>query len=525
MSGFTEDSDRQLIPRWRFMRDFGDAPEIHGDPRHSRSRWINLQHLDERLEVWRAAPTIATAADAVACGITYDKSAAVVDPAKYLLENSDRTLPQVVRMARAALHLPIAKRHIDDGQLPLESPSDTQAQAISVIRERRLQLRRNPKNALAAIDMARGYAILGQSQKALDSIRHSLIVAPHHRLTLRTGSRFFIHSGDPEQAHYLLSKSPRTKQDPWLMATEIAIAPAANRTSQNIKRARMLVESKTLPDEQLTELHSALATQFLEDGRTKAAKHAFERSLLKPTDNTVAQAHWARRHIRSLSLSASNMGINRGFEARAHGAYDEKNWLAAKMETSRWQLDEPFSCHPASFGSYLGVTILGDYEFALQCAEIGLMAEPRDATLLNNKAVALAYMNETKQAFETFRLIPTEDTENHPQYVHIATAGLLNFRAGYVEEGREHYQRASDLTQGKAKSRVLLHWAGEELRVQSADAPKLRELAIDLLKRTQDPAAEQLERVLLSPQLGSAQMRDDQMPVSLSTLYIPSKSS
>lgn len=287
----------------------------------------------------------------------------------------------------------------------------------------------------------------------------------------------------------------------------------------------MLVESKTLPDEQLTELHSALATQFLEDGRTKAAKHAFERSLLKPTDNTVAQAHWARRHIRSLSLSASNMGINRGFEARAHGAYDEKNWLAAKMETSRWQLDEPFSCHPASFGSYLGVTILGDYEFALQCAEIGLMAEPRDATLLNNKAVALAYMNETKQAFETFRLIPTEDTENHPQYVHIATAGLLNFRAGYVEEGREHYQRASDLTQGKAKSRVLLHWAGEELRVQSADAPKLRELAIDLLKRTQDPAAEQLERVLLSPQLGSAQMRDDQMPVSLSTLYIPSKSS
>lgn len=282
-----------------------------------------------------------------------------------------------------------------------------------------------------------------------------------------------------------------------------------------------MLEQVALPPEHLTELHSAVATQLLADGRNKVARQTFMKSLVRPTENTVAQAHWARRHLQSLRISESNLAIHRGYEARARRAMEDLEWHSARDEVSHWQMDEPFSSRPACLGSYLGITFLGDYQFALQCTDIGLMAEPNDPTLLNNRAVALAYNGQLVSAFETFKSISSVGDSRHPLYVHTATAGLLNFRAGFIEEGREHYRRARDLAPQLLKGRVLLHWAGEEIRLQSDDAEELRKMAIDYLDKQKDPAKDQLEKILLNAAVESPPISFGNTDGRLRTLYIP----
>ena len=498
MSGFEGDSKRRLIPRWRFSRDYGRSAEFQGYPRRKSHFVPECQFLDDRLSNWRASRSIVTAADAVACGLTYDRVSAVREPAEFLLDNADRTLAHVIRMAKAAMPTPESE-HFDEQQLPKPNV-DAKSQAIAVVREKRLHLREYPKNPLAYIDMARGYAILGQTTQAKMALRCALSLAPDHRVTLRLSSRFLVHVGDPKRAHDLLRHHPRTKSDPWLMAAEIAVASVAGRSAHYMKKGQQLLERTSLPPAHLTELYSAVATQLLGDGRTRAARQAFVKSLSLPTDNAVAQAHWARGHINSLSVSDSNMSIPRGYEARARRAHENLEWETARDEATQWQLDEPFSSRPASFGSYLGITLLGDCEFALQCTDIGLTAEPHDSTLLNNKAVALAYLGRVDEAFTTFKKISPFDDARLPTYVRTATAGLLNFRAGFFEAGRDHYRRARDLAPSLplVQSRVLLHWASEEHHLQSEEAPKLRKIALEHLKKTEDPEIIQLEKVLLS---------------------------
>ena len=498
MSGFKGDSNRRLIPRWRFSRDYGGSAEFQGDPRHPREFDPELRFLNERLSRWRSTHSIATAADTVACGLTYGLLSAVSEPANFLLENADKTLPHVVRMAKVAL-CPTAEGDRNERQLPLSQNNDTKTQAIAIVREKRIRLRQHPNNPLAWIDMSRGYAILGQSVKAKSALQRALTLAPDHRVVLRLGARFLVHMNDPAQAHDLLHRHPRTKSDPWLMASEIAVASVAQRHARCMKIGSQLLAKNSLPPAHMTELHSAVATQLLYDGRTRQARQGFEHSLSQPTDNTVAQAHWARQHIQSLAVSESNMRVPRGYEARSSRALEYQQWQTARDEATQWQMDEPFSSRPAVFGSYLGITLIGDYEFAVRCADIGLMAEPSDVMLLNNKAVALAYLDKLKHAIQTFRQIRSIDNTKHPTYVHMATAGLLHFRAGLRDEGRKLYRRARDLSPKGMKGRVLLHWAGEEIRLKSTEASRLRETALDCLKNEKDPAIEQLEKVVLNP--------------------------
>lgn len=520
MSGYEGDPERRLIPRWRFSRDYGASAEFHGDPRRRNSFKPELAFLDERLACWNSLRTIATAADAVACGLTYDLHEAVREPAKYLLEQGDRAMPGVVRMAETVVRSG-GIADVNQPSFPFASTVEPKSLAIAVIREKRAQLRRYPRNSLAYIDMARGYAILGQTRQATDSLRRALRLSPDHRIALRLASRFLVHAGDAERAHDLLRHHPRTRTDPWLLATEIAIAAVAGRESSLFKRGQTMLEQGSLPPEHLTELQSAIATQFLTDGRNKAARQTFAKSLERPTENTVAQAHWARKHLSSLAVSETHLAIHRGFEARAWRAMENLEWHAARDEVSNWQMDEPFSSRPASLGSYLGITLLGDYDFALQCADIGLMAEPDDSTLLNNRAVALAYSGEIASAIDTFNSISSIGGAFHPQFVHTATAGLLNFRAGFVDEGREHYRRARDLAPARLKGRVLLHWAGEEIRLQSDDAAELRKMALEYLDKEKDPAKDQLEIVLLNPTIESPPKSIDDAYGRFPTIYVP----
>ena len=66
-----------------------------------------------------------------------------------------------------------------------------------------------------------------------------------------------------------------------------------------------------------------------------------------------------------------------------------------------------------------------------------------------------------------------------------------------------------------------MHWAGEEIRLQSDDASELRKMALDFLDKEKDPAKEQLEKVLLNTALETSPISFDNAEGKLPTLFIP----
>ena len=115
-----------------------------------------------------------------------------------------------------------------------------------------------------------------------------------------------------------------------------------------------------------------------------------------------------------------------------------------------------------------------------------MQADPTEQTLLNNLTVAPAYQNRLEEAEATFRKITGEAPESYPKYVHLATAGLLEFRRGNVAAGRALYQEAEQRAPREKKSRVLIYWAREELDASTGDGLRLSQEAAERATRDGD---------------------------------------
>ena len=349
-------------------------------------------------------------------------------------------------------------------QLCLDLTPDTFSFARAKVSTARQRLQRDPRNPLAWLDLARGHSILGNLEKARFAMDRVLFLAPNHRHTLRAATRFYIHSGDFGRAHNLLLKAPPTKSDPWLMAAEISAAGLAERKPQFAREGRRLVESGTLPPEHLTELQGALGTLEFTSGANRRARKDLRSSLEAPTDNSVAQARWLATKLPGIAISDEAFELPLSYEARCWRALQESRWQDARKECLNWLYDEPFSSHPAQVGSYIGVSMTSDPKFAEASAKAGLTADPRDASLRNNLAIALAYQGKTLEAITEFRKIELPLPSDYPAYVYLATTGLLRFRAGDVEGGRKMYEKAE-------------RWAPPERRGPRGDFPSPRRTA------------------------------------------------
>ncbi|MDA1329768.1 MAG: hypothetical protein O3B43_01705 [Chloroflexi bacterium] len=265
---------------------------------------------------------------------------------------------------------------------------------------------------------------------------------PTNRFVLRSASRLFAHLDDPERANILLSKSSGVLSDPWLTAAEIATAGLAGRRSQNIKSGLRLVNSGKFSSLAISELASAVATEELFSGATAKSRKLFKQSLIHPTDNTVAQAEWAKSRFPNFAINNDVFEVPRAFEANALREYHVGNWEEALTHITDWHRDEPFSSQPAIMGSYLASIALEDYEFAASIAREGRKANKEDKTLANNLAFALINQNKLKLAEEVLGEVsrPAEDIQE--EVALLATEGLLEFRKGNIERGTFLYHAA-----------------------------------------------------------------------------------
>ncbi|HEY2201604.1 MAG TPA: hypothetical protein VGH56_06930, partial [Solirubrobacteraceae bacterium] len=299
----------------------------------------------------------------------------------------------------------------------------------------------DPRDALAWVEQARMYTLVGQRRPAERAMTRALALAPNHRFLLRAATRLWIHLGDPQQAQAVLLSSPRTTGDPWLMASEIAVGSFAGRSSPLIRTARKLLADRAWSDRDLTELAGALGTVELEAGKSTRARDLFRASLTDPNENSLAQAEWAAPSVSGVRsfLGRAREQTPRSFEAHSRAAAAAADHTTAVREAWSWLLDQPFSSDPASFGSY-HAALTRDFQRSLEFARRGLQANPGMPLLLNNAAFALAQANKPAEAAAYIDQVKHfEELGAEQRAMIFATKGLIAFRAGRPDVGRELY--------------------------------------------------------------------------------------
>jgi tetratricopeptide (TPR) repeat protein len=491
MNIFLNEDIRRVIPRWRDYR----TTVILGELSPSRSIGVTIKQpapdsLEERIRDWEANKTTSFASDLVGTAFVMGKYDKAIDAARFLLSKECNASKTAKEIARKVLGL-------DEQSIPTAVGSDvcrpeTTATHVQLHNLRNL-LSHDPRNSIAWAELSLLYAILGTYRKATWAMDVSLALSPSNRYILRAAARLHIHLKDYEQAHYLLLHAQSIRSDPWILASEISVASIMERTSKFVNLAIKMLESKNYPPFHTTELASAIGTLELSAGNRKYARKLFQQALIKPNDNTLAQACWASIRLKAFSLNETYYEqVPLTCEARYIAFSQAKEWKRAIDETWCWLSDQPFSARPAVQGSYIAAIAIEDFVESARIAECGLVANPTHPSLLNNFAFALVNQkNQIDKAEEVFSRINLANLDSHMKIVWNATKGLIMYRKGDPNEGRNYYQTAiqmaSDLKDKDRRARAAIYLAREEKLCKSPLAETAMTFAREASEGLADP--------------------------------------
>jgi hypothetical protein len=376
---------------------------------------------------WKQNPSVTTALAVTRAAALSGRGELARDPQQFLREHLSSADPRLrgLEMFPGAT----AKKAADDGRV---------SERFASLKKK---LSFNPRLALTWCDLSLAYCTVGNVEKARHAMDIAQRLAPTNKFITRSAARFHIHIEEPDRAHHVLLKHPDLKSDPWLLSAEIATAAVAEKTSRFLKFAqRSVVEDRWSP-ELSTELAAAVGTEELCSGSNKAARNAFNKSLIAPTDNSLAQATFVARGTTGIELERA-APLQHAFEAEVYRAWSAGDLRQALDGCQLWLGDEPFSSGPAVLGSYLAMVGLGDTAEADALASRGLTANPKDVVLLNNRVVVLAEQDEESQAIQLFNSIDFERAEPRHRPLLTATAGLLFCRYDSFELGARLYESA-----------------------------------------------------------------------------------
>ncbi len=470
MSISQPDAQRRLLPRWQPSDATIAAGELVTTGSRSRAP-LEDAHFEERKLEWERDRSIEVAAELVASGIVLNRTVEVEPAARLLADHLSDVSPTLRELAQRALGAPVTTPSGTFSRRPGRLDPTSLYAGISALRRHAHQ---HPRDAYAWIDLARLYTILGQNAKAQHAIDIALALAPEDRFVLRATARFFVHIDKPDIAQRQLLQARATTSDPWLIAAEIAVSQVAQRRSQTASLGQRALKQNQWSPRSTSELAGSVATLLLEDGSTQKARQLFRTSLEDPTENAIAQAQWATQRTSGLFVPAKLLEQPTTYEARALRERTEGRWDEAIASSWNWAEYEPTSTRSLIMGSYVAAVAFGDGTAVLEFTDRGLCAEPHNIMLLNNKAVGLAYLGRVADSVEVLRPVVIESSPQISQPALYATAGLLRFRLGEVEKGRQLYEKALGLPYARRDPGVrilaLWHLAIEENRARTEQA-------------------------------------------------------
>ena len=425
--------ERNVIPKWRRSVIAATLPETHALTKVKKISYKadnEIDYLTKELIVWRESKSIGVAADLLNHCYTPELTDILVEPANYILQSKENVPNSLLLLAK---RITGEAPNITESHPYIISNPDELFVEIAKLKGR---LSYNPRDAITLVDIARLYASLGQKEKANRAISIATSIYPNHRFILRSSIRHWIHAGELEKGLFLLRNTERTKSDPWLLASELAIESVMKKSPKRWKLAKEIISSNRFSPTHVTELASASAAIHLADGNFKDSKRMFNKSLVAPNDNAIAQAVWASEYF-GIHINTRPEWFEGKFSAEAnyYKKQSELDFNGAIEAATDWFHSEPFSLRPIRAATYASA-IMDKYGDSESFAKLGLKIDNTDTELRNNLVYALACQEKLEEAYKELQrvLVDERNIIGKIGYHSFANLALLNYRYGHFEE-------------------------------------------------------------------------------------------
>lgn len=385
-----------------------------------------------------------------------------------------------------------------DGQISEENRIDREAKRVRAMRAR---LHVHPKQPLIWAELARSQLILGSDEGAIRSMKCAIQLAPENVYLRRCASRMYLHVDEIDAALSVIRRHPSGRQDPRLVAAEIAISSVAGKPSKYAHLAKALVDEDRFRAQHRSEVAAAIGTVELENGKHKKARDFFEKSLRKPTENALAQVQWASERDSKIVIPENAWSTPCSHEADAMASRVRHDWDGVVESCELWLESEPFASKPAELGSFSAFRI-DQAERAYRIATSGLATNHSNILLLNNRAVSSVYLGKIedgiKDVEKAIRFGGSDDTHL------VATLGLIAYRLRMPSLGERYYGTAvaKFVKDKNAESTLLacLYWIREIGRYNAEyarnDLKYVKKYANKLLVGRRDPEIESMMEVI-----------------------------
>jgi len=440
------DEERRVVPRWRSSRRAAALGETQPSPEREprvQTATVGAELAAAQRGFEHNPGKVGFAFDALSVALAHGNRALAGEALRAIHES--QTTPRAERelLARAAAFASAEDWH---HALPEAGEPDLGGPALERVRQeiRRIKLltTSQPRSAYHWVDLALAYASLGQAERSNEAMRRALALNGNDRFVLRSAVRLLLHRKKTDEAWWLLRKSEPTRDDPWLLSAELAVASVLGEPPFYLKHARRALKDENLSAKSLSELRAGLGSLSLEAGEIRYARRLFREAEVDGTENALAQVVWATRRVDSLSVPKDLETRLGTFEARSQALFNQARWEESLKQATLWLLDEPFATRPVRSASFTAAMVLDDHPTALAALEFGLRANPSEFGLLNNKAFSLASLGRVDEARKALQGIRGDVREEGLDVAVIATRGFVAIRSGELAAGKELYRAA-----------------------------------------------------------------------------------
>lgn len=462
MANFLEQKERRVIPNWRSFFVTAQVGELQYPKRIKGQKKNNSLTINDYVQTWKSNKSISFASDLISAAFIndiYDEH--VKEATNFILKNTSKCTRSINELAQLIQNSPQNEfektsftlnfddfLQLDNSKLKLE------------IKKNKEKLKNFIYNPIFYVELSRLYSIFGLKEKAVKNMKIALNLSPENRFVLRAATRLFSHFGHFGYIHGIIRKSEQVKIDPWITASEIALATILKKHSKFIKIGRGMINSDNFNWYSLTELASSIATLEFFNGNRKNTKKLLNKSLIDPNDNSLAQIEWLNKEDFILNVNPNDYNVLNNFEALALNNYFKYDYKSAYQNCIKWFLDLPFTKRPIIFGSHILISLLDDSENAIKLLKAGLYSHPYDSMILNNLAYALALDNNIDEAEKYINQLKyTSEINENTEICLQATCGLIEFRKGQILKGNDLYFKAIEAA--KTTNNNYLKWLAE----------------------------------------------------------------
>jgi len=514
MASFIDDFRRNMLPLWRSYDDTARAKELDFTGRVALP--VRFDSYGTYKEAWRSKHSIITAADLINAAVVSgnQQQLDVLAAAEYLLQHSDESSPLALEVAQSIVSFdkPTMISHVEKDlsfdDLAKELIRGLQAQEDGIkanVGLLRKQLHEHCNNPIAYCELARCYASLGLDEKAKQYMNYAVFLAPHSRYISRSAARFYVHIGEFDRAKRILIDNGRVNSDPWVMAAEIAVESVMERSSHYLKVGRQLVLSGNVSSFSSSELCFAICNEDKKYGTKKDARKMFEKGIEDPNDNSLAQAEFFAKEDLNINLDLSSYNrIAHKNEADTRKSLSLGNYKDAFISSLKWMQDYRFEHRPIEFAFGISCDYLKKYDYAIEVVKTFIKSNPKDPAAVNNLVYALGLSDRVEEAEQELQKIDVRQYKNentNNSICLVATCGLVEYRKGNVEEGRNLYDMAitaaNKQKDKKLAAKARLNMIREEVRaVDNYDEKLLNEM--ETLNTGSNMETEQLKKDILT---------------------------